>query len=113
MTEALMRVMTGKFTFLLLVLLLALHAQLTTRPMDSEQAAHIARRQLRSSPHEDSIDFTRMAITWREDVRAYVVDFAWQGAGQIRNSKEIHPSLVSKPPDLFKEFHDRDRPFKK
>jgi hypothetical protein len=57
--------------------------------VDSGDAVEIARDNLQSSacettPHLEDVDTTRVAVTYREDLRAYVVDFALQGAGEIR-----------------------------
>jgi hypothetical protein len=54
------------------------------RQVDPDQARRIALGRVRSSPHLGNIDTRRVSITFREDPQAYVVDFAWIGAGQGR-----------------------------
>jgi hypothetical protein len=48
------------------------------------QARRIALEHAQSSPYWTSLDDTRAIVSWRDEDRACVVDFAWQGAGEIR-----------------------------
>ena len=57
---------------------------LAVRQIDPGQARDIALARARSSPYLGSIDTTRVSITFRGDAQAYVVDFAWIGADQVR-----------------------------
>lgn len=84
MTRGLMLIIAGMLAVLLLGLLLVLNLQLARRAIDSDQAAAIALNHARSSPYSANIDTARVSTRWREHTRAYVVDFAWEGAGQIR-----------------------------
>jgi hypothetical protein len=57
--------------------------------VDAGDAVEIARDNLQSSacettPHLEDVDTTRVSATYREDLRAYVVNFRLQGAGEIR-----------------------------
>ncbi len=48
-----------------------------------KQAREIALKHARESSYWDSIDASRAIVRWLGEHRACVVDFAWQGAGQI------------------------------
>jgi hypothetical protein len=52
--------------------------------VDSGDAVAIAGDNLQSSPHVERVDTTRVSVTYRDGLEAYVVDFAWKGAGEIR-----------------------------
>ncbi len=71
-----------------LVLILSLLAiwqlWLAHERIDPERAREIALDHVKSSPYLESIDTTRVSIVWQDDTQAYVVDFAWKGAEQIR-----------------------------
>jgi hypothetical protein len=59
--------------------------------IDSGDAVEIARDGLQrracgATLQLHDVDSTRVSVTYREDLRAYVVDFALQGAGEIRPS---------------------------
>ena len=89
--------MTGRSMVILLGVLCVLAASAFTtwrlrptgRGLDSGDAREIALDHLRSSPHKtrphlENVDTTRVSVTYRDDLQAYVVDFSWKGAGEIR-----------------------------
>jgi hypothetical protein len=49
-----------------------------------EQARQIALNYAQSSPYWSMIDVSRVAVRWQDDDQACVVDFAWQGADEVR-----------------------------
>ncbi len=53
--------------------------------LDCRQARRIALENVLSSPHLTSIDTSRAFIRWQDDDQTCAVDFAWQGAEQIRD----------------------------
>ncbi len=57
---------------------------ITSKRLDSERVREIALDHVKSSPYLKNIDTTRVSITLQDDRQAYVVDFAWKDAGQIR-----------------------------
>jgi hypothetical protein len=48
------------------------------------QARRIALEYAQLSPYWTSLDTTRAIVIWRDEDRACIVDFAWQGSGEIR-----------------------------
>ena len=73
----------GMLVASLVALLVLWQLLLVDRQVDLDQARRIALAHARSSPHLGNIDTTRVSIALQED-QAYVVDFAWIGADQIR-----------------------------
>lgn len=69
---------------LLLPLCAIWQLRFTHKCIDSERAREIALNHLTSSPHLESVDTTRVTITFQDDTEAFVVDFAWKSADQIR-----------------------------
>jgi hypothetical protein len=84
MTKRSMLIRFGLFLALILSLLALRYLWLTHQQIDSGKALEIALDYVESSPYQENIDTTRVSIVWQEDVQAYMVDFAWKGAGQIR-----------------------------
>ena len=68
----------------LVALLVLWQLLLVDKQVDLGQARRIALAHARSSPYLGNIDTTRVSIAVRQDAQAYVVDFAWIGADQIR-----------------------------
>ena len=84
MTRHSMLIRLGMFLVLILSLLAIWQLWLTHQRIDPEKAREIAFDHVKSSPYLESIDTTRVSIVRQDDTQAYVVDFAWEGAEQIR-----------------------------
>ncbi len=52
--------------------------------MNCKQAKQIALEHAQSSPHWNNIDANRATVRWQVENQTCMVDFAWQGAEQIR-----------------------------
>lgn len=52
--------------------------------MNCKQAKQIALEQAQTSPYWNSIDASRATVQWQDENQTCLVDFAWQGAEQIR-----------------------------
>jgi hypothetical protein len=74
----------GTLVASLVCLLILCQLWFVDRQIDPGQARRIALARVRSSPHLANVDATRVSITFRQDTQAYVVDFAWIGADQVR-----------------------------
>ena len=98
-----------------LVLILSLLAiwrlWLTHQRIDPEKAREIALDHVESSPYLENIDTTRVSIVWQDDTQAYVVDFAWQGAEQIRPGlwTEGYHVVVGARSGVVEEAHAYER----
>ena len=84
MTKRSMLISFGIFLVLILSLLAIRQFWFTYKRIDSGKATEIALDHVKSGPYLENVDTTRVSITWRDDIQAYAVDFAWKGAGQIR-----------------------------
>lgn len=84
MTKHSMLIRFGSLSVLIISLLIIWPSCLTYKPIDSEKAREIALDHVKSSPYQKDIDLTRVSITFQDDIQAYMVDFAWKDAGQIR-----------------------------
>jgi hypothetical protein len=74
----------GILAVVILSLLAIWQSCLAYKHIDSGKAREIALDHVKSSPYLENIDTTRVSIVWQNDIQAYMVDFAWKGAGQIR-----------------------------
>lgn len=52
--------------------------------IEPREAREIALNHMRSSPHLENLDMTRVSVTYRDDLLAYVVDTSWKGADEIQ-----------------------------
>jgi hypothetical protein len=78
---------------------------------DCGQARQIALDHALSSPHSDEIDAGRATVNWQADDQTCVVDFAWQGAEQIRPGlwTEGYYVVVAAKSGRVKETHAYER----
>jgi hypothetical protein len=79
--------------------------------VDPAQARRIALVRVRSSPHLEDIDMTRVTIAFGQDTQTYLVDFAWNGAAQIRPGlwAEGYLVVVDARSGIVRETHAYER----
>lgn len=111
MTKRSILVRFGILSILMLSLLTSWQSCLPSKRIDSGKVREIALDHIKSSPYLENIDPTRVSITLQDDMQAYVVDFAWKDAGQIRPGlwAEGYYVVVDAKSGVVEEAHAYER----